>query len=227
MIQVSKLLTSFIFKCFILDKCLDHGLHRKGCFVAMLFICNISGSIQLGFVISKSKRCHWCSEWLNIIFLGKKDCSILAVNILWGGKVICTIVMILGYLCSFFMPEHPNTSCEILASIYNIFDVMIHDSVNSTHHNAMKHVRFCFSASFVSSREMNGGLCINYFPLMVLHTESTCSWVLSFENWCKLYKAYMLIATIKHNKILAIVLSPLIANYLSVHAYSFLAWMKS
>ncbi|KAL5677314.1 hypothetical protein ACJX0J_013445, partial [Zea mays] len=49
----------------------------------------------------------------------------------------------------FFMPEHPNTSCEILASIYNIiFDVMIHDSVNSTHHNAMKHVRFCFSASF-------------------------------------------------------------------------------
>jgi hypothetical protein len=128
----------------------------------------------------------------------------------------------------FFMPEHPNTSCEILASIYNIiFDVMTHDSVNSTHHNAMKHVRFCFSASFVSSGEMNGGLCINYFPLMIIHTESTCSWVLSFENWCKLYKACMLIATIKHNKILAIFLSPLIAKYLSVHAYSLLAWMKS
>ena len=48
MIQMSKLFTSFILKCFISDKCLDHGLHMKGCFAAMLFMCDISGCIQLG-----------------------------------------------------------------------------------------------------------------------------------------------------------------------------------
>ncbi|PWZ40111.1 Prohibitin-2, mitochondrial [Zea mays] len=83
-----------------------------------------------------------------------------------GGHRAIVFNRIQGIKDKFFMPEHPNTSCEILASIYNIiFDVMTHDSVNSTHHNAMKHVRFCFSASFVSSGEMNG-VC---FGAMHLH----------------------------------------------------------
>lgn len=55
-----KVIDFIILKCFIPDIFLDHGLHMKGCFVAMLFTCNISGCNQLGFVISKCKRRHWC-----------------------------------------------------------------------------------------------------------------------------------------------------------------------